>query len=134
MVGFGESDIGRALQDGLDDFLARGAAVEGTARVQSDLVGTIGRRGRGDDDQLARLEIEMRPVPHGAEAIFVNGARVRRADRVELAPRLEAVLAEGLVANLLAARGTIVAHGVLVSYSAPNSKFAQPCRESNCEL
>src|SRR5262245_66496597 len=81
--------------------------------MQRHLVGAIGRHRRRDHDQLARLEIEMRPVPDGAEAIFVDGAGMRWADRIELVPRLQSVLAEGLVANLFSARGAIVAHGSL---------------------
>src|SRR5262249_48164239 len=63
-----------------------------------------------DHDQFARLQIEVRPVPDRPEAIFMNGLGMRRADRVELAPRLQPVLAESLVANRLAARGAIMAH------------------------
>src|SRR5262245_20811493 len=110
VVGLREAHIGRALQDGLDDLLAGAAAVERAARVQRDLVGAIGRDCGRDHDQLARLQVEMRPVPDGAKAVFVNGAGMGRADRVELVPGLQAVLAEGFVANLLAARGAIVAH------------------------
>ena len=46
VVGLREAHIGRALQDGLDDLVAGGAAVERAARVQRDLVGQIGRRRR----------------------------------------------------------------------------------------
>src|SRR5262245_37063044 len=113
VVGLWKADIGRALQDGLDDLLALGAAIERAARVQRHLVGAIGCHRRRDHDQLARLEIEIRPVPDRAEAIFVDGAGMRRADCIELAPRLQPVLAEGFVANLLSAGGAILAHGFL---------------------
>jgi hypothetical protein len=101
------------LQDRLDDLFALGAAVERAARVQGYFIGAIGRHRRRDHDQFARLQIEVRPVPYGPEAIFMNGLGVCRADRVELVPRLQPVLAESLVANRLAARGAIMAHRFL---------------------
>src|SRR5262245_23564123 len=131
VVGLGKADIGRALQDGFDDLLALGAAIERAARVQRHLVGAIGRHRRCDHDQLARLEIEMRAVPDRAEAIFVDGAGMRRADRIELVPRLQPVLAEGFVANLLSARGAILAHGFLpcVEVVAAATIAADRCNE-----
>ena len=59
------------------------------------------------------LHVEMRPVPDRAEAIFMDGAGMGRADLVELLPAPQPFLAECLVANFLAARSPIVTHRLL---------------------
>ena len=76
------------MDNRLDDLLARGATIQCATRVNGDLAGKILRGRGGDDDQLARLQVEPGAVPDRAEAPLENALSMPGINGLDRAPAL----------------------------------------------